>query len=175
MATDARTTLLYHFCRLQVPGVALPPAAFERHLRRTFELFRTKEPAVTWDAYLDGVSTTDWYVCHASRLTAGAGTQALPEGVLALPLPASASASAEGRWHEAFCLAARESLGELTDAELLILGLRLRCRMSQREVAHLLGVHEGTVSRQTDKLRDRCLEQIKAKLLAKGWTGDDLQ
>ena len=38
------------------------------------------------------------------------------------------------------------------DAELLILGLRLRYRMSQRDVAHLLGVHEGTISRQTDKL-----------------------
>src|SRR2546423_10106790 len=65
MNNDARTTLLYHFCRLQVPGVALPPAAFERHLRRTFELFRTKEPAVTWDAYLDGLYTTDWYLCCA--------------------------------------------------------------------------------------------------------------
>jgi RNA polymerase sigma factor (sigma-70 family) len=261
MPTDARTTLLYHFCRLQVPGVALPFPAFERHLRRTFEVFRTKEPAVTWDAYLDDLYSTDWYLCcaclegdgrawehlfaartgrtdcllvdalraragrlyprdeekqdsavaefwshllvsetpgsvpvlarydgqrplvpwlirvfqnwHVSRLRAGAGTQALPEDDLALPLPSSASA--ETRWHEAFCLAARESLGELTDAELLILGLRLRYRMSQREVAHLLGVHEGTVSRQTDKLRDRCLDQIKEKLLAQGWTGDDLQ
>jgi hypothetical protein len=52
--------------------------------------------------------------------------------------------------------------------------LRLRYRMSQREVAQLLGVHEGTVSRQTSHLRDRCLEVIGERLLADGWTGDDL-
>ena len=46
--------------------------------------------------------------------------------------------------------------------------------MSQREVAQILGVHEGTISRQTDKLRDRCLEQISHRLVAQGWTGDDL-
>src|SRR5262249_34663072 len=34
--------------------------------------------------------------------------------------------------------------------------------------------HEGTISRQTDKLRDRCLEHIRTRLLAQGWTGDDL-
>jgi hypothetical protein len=36
-------------------------------------------------------------------------------------------------------------------------------------------VHEGTVSRQTDKLRDRCLDSIRARLLNQGWTGDDLE
>jgi transposase len=46
--------------------------------------------------------------------------------------------------------------------------------MSQREVAHLLGVHEGTISRQTDKLRDHALEVIGERLAADGWTGDDL-
>src|SRR5262249_54401304 len=56
----------------------------------------------------------------------------------------------------------------------LILGLRLRYRMSQREGATLLGVHEGTISRQTTHLRDRCLEHISQRLLAQGWTGDDL-
>ena len=45
----------------------------------------------------------------------------------------------------------------------------------QREVAHLLGVHEGTISRQTDKLRDRALEAIGRRLVAEGWTGDDLE
>ena len=62
----------------------------------------------------------------------------------------------------------------MTDNELLILGLRLRYRMSQREVAHLLGLHEGTLSRQTSHLRDRCLDSIRDRLLAQGWTGDDL-
>src|SRR5262249_47638974 len=107
---------------------------------------------------------------HISQLRHRSGVHALPEDDLALPLPAEA----DGRWHEAFCLAAREWLRELTDNELLILGLRLRYRMSQREVAHLLGLHEGTLSRQTSHLRDRCLDAIRDRLLAQGWTGDDL-
>jgi hypothetical protein len=41
-------------------------------------------------------------------------------------------------------------------------------------VAAVLGIHEGNVSRQTDKLRDRCLERIGQKLTEAGWTGDDL-
>ncbi len=47
-------------------------------------------------------------------------------------------------------------------------------RMKQRDVAHLLGVHEGNVSRQTARLRDACLERIGRQLQALGWTGDDL-
>jgi hypothetical protein len=96
--------------------------------------------------------------------------QPLPDDDLALPLPAES----DGRWHEVFCLAARESVKELTETELLILGLRLRYRLSQREVAGLLGVHEGTISRQTTHLRDRCLESISRRLLEEGWAGDDL-
>jgi hypothetical protein len=41
-------------------------------------------------------------------------------------------------------------------------------------VAGLLGLHEGSISRRTDKLRDRALEQIGRRLVAEGWTGDDL-
>jgi RNA polymerase sigma factor (sigma-70 family) len=108
---------------------------------------------------------------HISQLRQQSGLQPLPEDDLAPALPA---ASSDGRWHEAFCLAARDWLGELGDNELLILGLRLRYRMSQREVASLLGVHEGTLSRQTDKLRDHCLQAILERLAAQGWTGDDL-
>ena len=81
----------------------------------------------------------------------------------------------ETRWHEAFCTAAREWLGGMTDAERLLLGLRWRYRMSQRDVAGLLGVHEGTISRQTDKLRDGALESIRNRLIAEGWTEDDLE
>jgi RNA polymerase sigma factor (sigma-70 family) len=257
--TDAiRRALLFHFCRLQRPAVALAPAAFEQHLDRTFALYRRKNSTITFAGYLDSLYSLDWNLCcacldgderawellfaartgrsdcllvdalraraarlyprdeekqesavaefwsqllvaespagtpvlarydgqrplvpwlirvfqnaHISKLRAGAGVHGLPDDDLALPLPTSG----DGRWHEAFCQAARESLAGLGDSELLILGLRLRYRMSQREVAHLLGVHEGTVSRQTDKLRDRCLEQIRARLLAQGWTGDDL-
>ena len=59
----------------------------------------------------------------------------LPEEDLSYALPAEA----DSRWHEAFCLAARAHLQDLSDTDALILGLRLRYRMSQREVAKLLG------------------------------------
>jgi len=107
---------------------------------------------------------------HISQLRHRAGVQPLPEEDLALPL----AAEPDGRWHELFCLAAREALEKLSDTERLILGLRLRYRLSQREVANLLGVHEGTISRQTTHLRDQCLAEISERLLAEGWTGEDL-
>jgi RNA polymerase sigma factor (sigma-70 family) len=107
---------------------------------------------------------------HISQLRHRGALQPLPEDDLAVPLPTPEN----GHWHETFCLAARECLGELTENELLILGLRLRYRLSQREVAHLLGVHEGTISRQTSQLRDRLLAGISSRLLSQGWTGDDL-
>jgi RNA polymerase sigma factor (sigma-70 family) len=107
---------------------------------------------------------------HISRLRHHGDAGPLPEDDLAAALPAEA----DGRWHEAFCLAAREWLAGLSDNELLLLGLRMRYRLSQREVAQTLGVHEGTISRQTTHLRDRCLEVIGQQLLTQGWTGDDL-
>lgn len=257
MTDPVRRALLYHFCRMQLPAVALAPAAFDRHLDRTFTLFRRKNPDAAFPAYLDALYSLDWYLCcacvegdgrawellfaartgrsdcllvdalraraarlyprdeerqetavaefwsqllvsesagpavlarydgqrplvpwlirvfqnaHISRLRAAGGVHALPDDDVALPLPPRP----DGRWHEAFCQAARETLATLSDGEVLILGLRLRYRLSQREVAHLLGVHEGTVSRQTDKLRDHCLDRIRDKLLAQDWTGDDL-
>jgi RNA polymerase sigma factor (sigma-70 family) len=258
MTDPVRRSLLYHFCRMQTPSVALPPAAFDRHLDRTFAVYRRKTPEATFPGYLDSLYSLDWYLCsacldghgrawellfaartgrsdcllvdalrsraarlyprdderqetavtefwsqllvsesagatpvlarydgqrplvpwlirvfqnaHISRLRAATGVHALPDEDIALPLPSRA----DGRWHEAFCQAARETIGALSDGELIILGLRLRYRMSQREVAHLLGVHEGTISRQTDKLRDHFLDRVRDRLLAQGWTGDDL-
>jgi RNA polymerase sigma factor (sigma-70 family) len=110
---------------------------------------------------------------HVSVLRQTKGIQGLPEEELDerdLPFPHAD----DGRWHEEFRLAAREWLGELPDGDLVILGLRLRHRLSQRQVAELLGIHEGNVSRRTAKLRDHCLETISRKLLAQGWHGDDL-
>lgn len=110
---------------------------------------------------------------HISELRAHRGLQPLPEDELDehdLPF----EHLGDGRWNEAFRLAAREWLSQLTDNELLILGLRLRYRLSQREVATILGVHEGNISRQTAKLRDHCLDQIGKRLLEWGWTGDNV-
>ncbi|HYV40020.1 MAG TPA: sigma-70 family RNA polymerase sigma factor [Gemmataceae bacterium] len=255
-----RLTLLYHFCRLQMPTIALDMTVCQRHLQRTFGVFVAK-PGVdaTWTHYLDNLYPIDWFLTaaclegierawetlfaaragrsdcllmdalraraarlyprdeekqdsavnefwghliiaehdgsmpvlqrydgqrplvpwlirvfqnwHISQLRRRAGTQALPEDDLALPLP---ELDGDPRWHEAFCLAAHECLSGLKDAELMILGLRLRYRLSQREVAAVLGKHEGNLSRQTDQLRDKCLEFISERLLDQGWTGGDL-
>ena len=64
--------------------------------------------------------------------------------------------------------AARDWLGSIDDEERLLLGLRWRYRMSQREAAKLFGLNEGTLTRRTDKLRDRALEQIGAKTRRRG-------
>ena len=110
---------------------------------------------------------------HLSKLRRHSGATAMPDDDLAMELPTKTKT--ETRWHEAFCTAAREWLGGMSDNERLLLGLRWRYRMSQRDVAGLLGVHEGTISRQTDKLRDGALESIRTRLIAEGWTEDDLE
>ncbi len=107
---------------------------------------------------------------HITQLRRRAGVGSLPEEDLALPLPAEA----ESRWHELFCQAAGDWLSGRKDSDLLLLGLRLRYRLSQREVAQLLEVHEGTISRHIDALRDECLNAVGQRLIAEGWTGDDL-
>lgn len=78
-------------------------------------------------------------------------------------------------WHELFRDAARSWLSTLSDHELVLLGLRWRYQLSQREVAQLMHVHEGTLSRQMDKLRDRCVTEIQTQLEAQGWAEDDIQ
>jgi RNA polymerase sigma factor (sigma-70 family) len=254
-----RVQLLYHFCRMQLPMICLERAVCDRHLERTFALYRTKAgSSAAWSTYLDNLYPLDWFLAsaclereeraweqlfaaragradcllldalraraarlyprneerqegavnefwghllvsespgslpvlarydgqrplvpwlirvfqnwHVSQLRRQAGMQALPEDDLALPLPAES----DSRWHESFRQAARDVLAELSDQELLILGLRLRYRLSGRDVAGLLGVHEGTISRKTDGLRDHCLDRIGRRLLEEGWTGDDL-
>jgi RNA polymerase sigma factor (sigma-70 family) len=265
MATQVPTALLYHFCRLRLPAVALPLPAFEHHLRRAFELNRVKHAhkgeTTTWETFLDNLHAVDWFLAcaclegqtsawealfaaranrtdcllvdalrlravrlfprdqerqdeavadfwgyllageregslpilarydgqrplvpwlirvfqnkHLSELRHRHGMQPLAEDELGerdLPF----SDNGHERWYEEFRLAAREWLDGLAEQEVLILGLRLRYRLSQREVATLLGIHEGNISRQTSRLRDHCLEQIGEHLRTLGWTGDDL-
>lgn len=267
MATPARSQdlgpraeLLFAFCRMQLPAVALPESACRKHLERCFMLFRDKvDAAATWPAYLDHLYPVDWFLAsaciegdgrawetlfaaragrsdcllldalraravrlyprdeerqdsavaefwtllvvsdvadrlpilarydgqrplvpwlirvfqnwHISTLRKGAGAQALPDDDLALPPPAS---DGDPRWREAFAAAARDWLEPLDEDAILLLGLRLRHRMSQREAAALLKLHEGTISRRTDQVRDQCLAYLTERLVKEGWTGDDL-
>lgn len=108
---------------------------------------------------------------HISQLRKGVGAQMLPEDDLALPPPTS---DGDPRWRDAFARAARDWLDSLDDSAILLLGLRLRHRLSQREAAGLLQLHEGTLSRRTDQIRDGCLSFLQQRLSAEGWTGDDL-
>lgn len=77
-----------------------------------------------------------------------------------------------GRWHEDFRSAAAEWIGTLNDRERIILGLRLRYRLDQREVARVLGIHEGNVSKATTQLGEKGKDHILAQLHAHGWTGE---
>ena len=111
---------------------------------------------------------------HLSKLRSHHGVTALPDDDIAMPFDAP-KANGSTRWHESFVLAARDWLGSIDDDERLLLGLRWRYRLSQRDAASLLGLHEGSISRRTDKLRERALEQIGTRLVNEGWTGDDLE
>lgn len=260
------TTLLYHFCRLRFPAVALPLPRFEHHLRRGMELHRAKlapkGETISLERFLENLHALDCFLAcaclegqpsawealfaaradrsdcllvdalrlraarlyprdperqeeavaefwgyllageregslpilarydgqrplvpwlirvfqnkHLSELRHRRDQQPLPEEELGTrDLPFAADPGRE-RWHEEFRQAAREWLDGLSEQEVLILGLRLRYRLSQREAAALLGIHEGNVSRQTARLRDRCREQIGEHLRRLGWMGDDL-
>jgi len=107
---------------------------------------------------------------HLSKLRVKNVEHMLPDEEIGLPLPEQA----DERWHDAFGQAAREWIGDLKDDDVLLLGLRLRYRLSQREVAGVFGINEGNVSRRTDRLRENCLNRVSESLLQQGWTGDDL-
>lgn|GEM_PF-236390 len=263
-ADQVRVALLYHFARLQLPGLPLRESTFQTHLRRTFAMYLPKLPeTVPWSNYLEGLYAVDWAVCvgcldrqssawemlfaartgrsdvllvdalrgratrlyprdeekqdtavtefwtslivsdteaslpilarydgqrplapwlirvfqnwHLSKLRHHSGVVSLPDDEIAMPMDSHKPPGATLRWHETFIQAARDWLGTTDDDERLLLGLRWRYRMSQREVAGLLGLHEGSISRRTDKLRERALEQIGARLVEDGWTGDDIE
>lgn len=110
---------------------------------------------------------------HISRLrkTAQAG---LDDDDHVVPADWRPSSLSDSRWREVFVQAAREWLSQVSDDELLLLGLRWRYRLTQREAARILQVNEGTLTRRTDKLRDRALDFLQRRLEVEGWTGDDL-
>ncbi len=109
---------------------------------------------------------------HLSHLRPRGDLVALPEDDLALPLPNPAGS--ETRWHELFCLAARDWLSTLNEDELLLLGLRWRYRMNQRKVAEVFGLHEGNISKRITQLQERCHVELTRQLEAQHWTGENL-
>jgi RNA polymerase sigma factor (sigma-70 family) len=112
---------------------------------------------------------------HLSKLRQFSGVTSLPDDDVAYPLSPVRAEDSSDRWHQVFVDAARDWLGSIDDDERLLLGLRWRYRMSQREAAKLFGLNEGTLTRRTDKLRDRALEQIGGSLISSGWAGEDLE
>jgi RNA polymerase sigma factor (sigma-70 family) len=112
---------------------------------------------------------------HLSKLRQSHAITTLPDEDVAYPMNPNLVGDSAGRWHEVFNDAAREWLETIDDEERLLLGLRWRYRMSQREAAKLFDLNEGTLTRRTDKLREKATEQIGGRLLMEGWTGDDLE
>ncbi|MBY0229026.1 MAG: sigma-70 family RNA polymerase sigma factor [Gemmataceae bacterium] len=112
---------------------------------------------------------------HLSEMRRSKGEVALPEAEDTGEADLYEPQRSDARWHEQFRDAAREWLAGLKEEEILLLGLRLRYRLSQREVAKVVGIHEGNVTRRMDALSKKCHEQIEKHLTELGWTGDDLQ
>lgn len=256
-----QATLLYHFCRLRLPGVALSSDRFMHHLERAHEMYRARTDQNA--AFLDALHTLDFFLAAACLEGVAAGWEALfhsrasrtdallvdalrlraarlfprdderqEEAVLEfwgfllagqregttpvlarydglrplvpwlirvfqnrhlsemrkqrgeVPLPETDNGGerdyyepqrSDARWHEQFREAAREWMAGLKDDEVLLLGLRLRYRLSQREVAKVLGIHEGNVTRRMDGVSKRAHEHIERTMQELGWTGDDLQ
>ncbi len=112
---------------------------------------------------------------HLSELrrTNGLRTLAATDDAGDLDLPAPPEHPGV-HWHEAFCAAVRDWLALCPPEDLLLLGLRGRYRLNQREVGRLLGIHEGNVSRRTDRLRTEFVRWIREQMHLQGWTGDDL-
>lgn len=263
MATDGKLHLIYFFCRLQMPGLALDAIAFNSHLRRMFDLFHAKEAQTVWDRFLEAVHALDAFLASAClegdelawqtllfdvrvgkqerRLADALRARAIklypgneerqnaavddfwghlivsesagsvpilrrydgqrplvpwlirifqnwqisklrgraeqaepldPDGMLG---DSEQHADPNPTWHDAFRSAAQDWLRTVAeDEDLLLLGLLWRYRLSQREVAKLLKVHEGTISRRVKQLAEKCLEYVAGALTTAGWMGDDL-
>jgi hypothetical protein len=263
-ADRGRAGLLYHFTRLQLPGVRLSEPRFVAHLERSYRIYLPKNPQpVTWAAFLEGLYAVDWAVCigclegqnaaweilfnartgrsdcllvdalraravrlyprneerqetavtefwsnlivpesenslpvlarydgrrplapwlirifqnwHLSKLRSNSGVTSLPDEDVAVPMEPVATNDPVGRWHELFVQAARDWLGSIDDEERLLLGLRWRYRLSQREASRLFGLNEGTLTRRTDKLRDRALSEMGERVVGVGGVGDGLE
>ena len=89
-ADRGRALLLYHFTRLQLPGVRLSESKFLAHLERSFRIFLPKNPApVSWTA-VSSKGFTRW----TGRFVSAASKGRMPRGkCCSTPAPAAAIAS----------------------------------------------------------------------------------
>src|SRR4051794_18653403 len=67
--STVQISLLYHFCRLRLPAVALPQDVFERPLHRAYGLSRPKRlragEDASWPAFLENLHVLDWFLACA--------------------------------------------------------------------------------------------------------------
>jgi len=264
MGSEVQTILLYHFCRLRMPGIALPLGSFQRRLHQAYERHgnqcRHKGQPASWKDFLDNLHALDLFLAsacldnhkqaweqlwalRASRtdsvlvdslrrrairllprnaerqeeavldfwgyLLAGEKEGSTPilaryDGQRPLapwlirvfqnkilsdlrreqdlePLPQDdvferefpLPASGEDRWYHEFREAAREWLSGLSDQHMLLIGLRWRYKESQREVAKVLNIHEGNVTRRMTSLSEDFQTRVAGRLRELGWEGED--
>ena len=61
-----RAKLIYHFCRMQLPGVHLSAAKFDEHMKRTFALYQAKAgERVLAENPFDNFYPLDWFIACA--------------------------------------------------------------------------------------------------------------
>src|SRR5262249_28869811 len=68
-AAGVQAGRLYHFCRLRLPGVALPFASFERHLTHAFEQYSAREAREqrqpSRGGFVEALYPVDWFLACA--------------------------------------------------------------------------------------------------------------
>lgn len=65
-ADATRLKVLYHYCRLQLPEIALTESQFQEAILRTYRVYAPKhkgDAPLTWESYLTGLNVLDWLVC----------------------------------------------------------------------------------------------------------------
>src|SRR5262245_11862410 len=66
IGAGSRAELLWLFCRVQLPAIALSASACDKHIERTFTLYQGKaEGRASWDKYLDNLYPLDWFIASA--------------------------------------------------------------------------------------------------------------
>lgn len=262
--SEAQAVMLYHFCRLRMPAIALSLGGFQRRLHQAHERHanqcRLKDQPTTWKDFLENLHALDLFLAcaclehhkqaweqlwtlRASRtdsvlvdslrrrairllprnaerqeeavldfwgyLLAGEkegsppilarydGQRPLAPWLIRVfqnkilsdlrraqnlePLPQDdvferdhpLPASGEDRWYHEFREAAREWLSGLSDQHMLLIGLRWRYKESQREVAKVLNIHEGNVTRRMTSLSEDFQSRVAGRLRELGWEGEE--